>query len=137
MKKYFLYASAIVLFLFASLTFFLSSSVIFDLFGIREKEGNYVLLVVIANFICSLLYYTAVYGFFKRKIWTFKVLLISAVILVLAYAGLLYHINAGGLYEVKTLSALKFRFTVTLIFSVIAYFLINKQKAKDDLRIFS
>ena len=38
------YILAVALGLFASLTLFLSSSVILDLFDIREKEGNYVLL---------------------------------------------------------------------------------------------
>lgn len=36
----------VVISAFALLTLFLSGSVIFDLFGIRAKERNYVLLVV-------------------------------------------------------------------------------------------
>ena len=60
---------AIVLALFALLTLFLSSAVIFDWFGIRAKEGNYVLFVVWSNFIASILYLLAVYGFIKRFIY--------------------------------------------------------------------
>jgi len=48
--------TAIILIAFAMLTLFLSSSVIFDWLGIRAKKGNYVLLVVWANFISSVLY---------------------------------------------------------------------------------
>ena len=51
MKVTILKISAIILTLFALITLFMSSSVIFDLFGIREKEGNYVLFIVITNFI--------------------------------------------------------------------------------------
>ena len=68
-NKLFTYIAAIVLIAFALLTLFLSSSVIFDWFGIRAKEGNYILLVVWANFISSILYLFAAYGFIKLKIW--------------------------------------------------------------------
>jgi hypothetical protein len=46
MKKTLLYTLPILLTGFGLLTLFLSTSVIFDLFGIRAKEGNYVLFVV-------------------------------------------------------------------------------------------
>ena len=39
------YVLAVVLLLFGALTLFLSTSVIFDLFGVRAREGNYVLVV--------------------------------------------------------------------------------------------
>ncbi len=128
MKNYSRYIPATILFLFASLTFFLSSSVIFDLFGIRERQGNYVLFVVIANFLCSLIYFVAVYGFIKRKYWTLYILLVSLLILIGAYIGLQFHIDAGGLYEAKTVKALIFRSSVTTLFSIIAYYSINKVK---------
>ena len=40
MKKYVLYTSAVILTAFGLLTLFLSTSVIFDLFGIRAKEAE-------------------------------------------------------------------------------------------------
>ncbi|HRA60413.1 MAG TPA: hypothetical protein PLG30_12425 [Bacteroidia bacterium] len=46
MNKLLSYSVATVLSIFGLLILFLSSSVIFDLFGIREKEGNYVLFIV-------------------------------------------------------------------------------------------
>ena len=128
MKKAVPYASAILLAGFGLLTLFLSGSVIFDLFGIRAKEGNYVLFVVWANFISSLIYLIAVYGFLKSQKWTAPLLGISMVVLIIAFAGLNIHANAGGLYETKTMSAMIFRITVTLIFTAIAYFFITKKQ---------
>jgi predicted RND superfamily exporter protein len=67
MKKILPNLFATILAAFGLLTLFLSTSVIFDLFGIRAKEGNYVLFVVWSNFISSILYLFAAYGFIKVK----------------------------------------------------------------------
>lgn len=122
--------SAILIALFGLLTLFLSTSVIFDLFGIRAKEGNYVLLVVWANFISSLLYLFAAYGFLKEKKWTAILLGISSIILIASFVGLYIHINSGGIYETKTIGGMIFRISVTLIFTAIAYFTISKKQIK-------
>lgn len=127
MKKYFRYTSAIILAAFGLLTFFLSTSVIFDLFGVRAKEGNYVLFVVWSNFISSMLYLLAAYGFIRIKKWTATVLGISTMILLAAFIGLQIHANSGGIYETKTIGAMIFRIAVTLVFAIIAFFTINKQ----------
>tara|TARA_R100001377_G_scaffold84996_1_gene69895 strand:- start:46 stop:453 length:408 start_codon:yes stop_codon:yes gene_type:complete len=118
--------SAIILALFALLTLFLSSSVIFDLFGIRAKEGNYVLFIVWANFICSILYLFAAYGFIKRKKWTFWILIAALVTLIIAFAALLIHINNGGIHEEQTIGAMVFRMSITLTFSLVALIKFNK-----------
>lgn len=128
MKKLLPKIIAIIIAAFALLTLFLSSSVILNLFGIRAMEGNYVLFVVWANFISSILYLFAAYGFIRAKKWTASLLGLSAIILVLAFLGLIIHINSDGLYESKTIAAMVFRITLTLIFTVLAYFLISKNK---------
>lgn len=128
MKKHLPNLIAIIIAAFALLTLFLSSSVIFDFFGIREMEGNYVLFVVWANFISSILYLFAAYGFIKAKKWTTQVLGFSAFILVIAFIGLIIHINSGELYESKTIAAMIFRITLTFIFTILAYFMITKKK---------
>lgn len=128
MKKYIPFLSSLILAGFGLLTLFLSSSVIFDWFGIRAKEGNYVLFIVWANFISSLLYLISAYGFLKIKSWTFKTLLVATVILIVALIGLFIHIYSGGIYETKTVFAMLFRIGVTIAFTVIAYFSINKKK---------
>lgn len=128
MKKILPYSSAIVLGLFGLVTLFLSTSIIFDLFGIRAKEGDYVLFVVWANFISSFFYLFAVYGFYKDRKWTAKSLGISTVILIAAFIGLVIHIKTGGIYETKTIAAMIFRICLTLLFAGIAYFTISKKK---------
>jgi hypothetical protein len=128
MKKIIGYLSGTLIGAFALLTLFLSTSVILDLFGVRAKEGNYVLFVVWANFICSLIYLFSAYGFFTMKTWTSKTLALSVLILVLAIAGLFIHINAGGIYETKTVKALIFRISLSTVFTLIAYFSTKKLK---------
>ena len=126
MKKLVKYFSIIALSGFGLLTFFLSSSVIFDWFGIRAKEGNYVLFVVWANFISSIIYLFAVYGFIQSKKWTTKLLSASVIILLITFIGLLFHINSGGFYETKTVVAMIFRTTITALFTLSSYFIILK-----------
>jgi len=129
MKKILPYIIAVILTGFGLLTLFLSTSVIFDLFGIRAKEGNYVLFVVWANFISSILYLLAAYGFIKSKKWTTAFLSISTAILIAAFIGLKIYANSGGIYETKTIGAMIFRIAVTLVFTMIAYFTITKKKS--------
>ena len=128
MKKILPYLLAIILAGFGLLTLFLSTSVLFDLFGIRAKEGNYVLFVVWSNFISSILYLFAAYGFIKSKKWTTTLLGISTLILIGAFVGLKIHASSGGIYEEKTIGAMIFRISVTLVFAIIAYFIITKKK---------
>jgi len=127
--------SAIILALFALLTLFLSSAVIFDWFGIRAKEGNYVLFIVWVNFICSILYLIAVYGFIKKAKWTFWVLIAALVILIIAFAALLIHINNGGIHEEKTIGAMVFRMLVTLSFSLVAFFYIKNNRLSTKTKV--
>ncbi len=128
MKKILPYLFATFLVGFGLLTLFLSTSVIFDLFGIRAKEGNYVLFVVWSNFISSILYLFAAYGFLKSKKWTTSLLGISALILIAAFIGLKFYASSGGIYETKTIGAMIFRISVTLLFAILAYFTISKKK---------
>lgn len=127
MKKALPYLLATILTGFGLLTLFLSTSVIFDLFGIRAKEGNYVLFIVWSNFISSILYLIASYGFVTSKRWTAKLLGVSTIILITALIGLFYHINSGGIYETKTIGAMIFRISVTMLFAALAYFTITKR----------
>ena len=128
MKKYIPYILSTLLAGFGLLTLFLSTSVIFDLFGIRAKDCNYVLFVVWSNFISSILYLFAAYGFIKNKKWTATLLGISTLILIGAFIGLKSHINSGGIYETKTVGAMIFRISVTLVSATLAYLTITKKK---------
>ena len=128
MKKTASIILTVLLVVFALLTLFLSGSVIFDLFGIRAKEGNYVLLVVWANFISSLLYLAAAYGLVKLKRWPNKILIVAVAVLSIAFAGLLIHISRDGLHETKTIGAMIFRICVTLVFAFFCYRQLKKYK---------
>jgi hypothetical protein len=130
MKKIILYLVVAVLTGFGLLTIFLSTSVIFDLFDVRAKEGNYVLFVVWSNFISSFLYLISVYGLLTSKNWTYKTLGLSTIILSLAFVGFLFYIQSGGIYESKTVGAMVFRIALTLGFTLFAYFTINKKTIK-------
>lgn len=132
MKKLIKYISIILLLGFGLLTLFLSSSVIFDWFEIRAKEGNYVLFVVWANFISSIIYLLSVYGFIKSKKWTTKLLGTSIAILVVAFIGLLFHIYIDGLYETKTVGAMIFRTSITVLFTVSSFYINTKNKTNEN-----
>ncbi len=127
-SDYLLKISAIILTAFGLLTLFLTLSIFFNLFGIRESEGNYVLFVVIANFICSLLYVLAAYGFWYKKSWTTNLLIATFGILALALIAFLFYINLGFIHEAKTVKALIFRLSLTGIFGFISYKFISLVK---------
>lgn len=126
MKKAIPYILAVLLAAFGFATLFLSFSLIFDLFDVRAKEGNYVLIVVWANLICSIIYLFATYGFVRNRKWTSKLLGISSAILIVAFIGFILHITSGGIYQTKTIGAMIFRITLTIVFGLLAYLLINK-----------
>lgn len=117
---------------FGLITIFAGGSVILDLFGMREKEGNFILFVVWANFICGFLYLVASFGFFKRKVWTSAVLSLATWILIAAFAGLLIHIQNGGIHENKTIVAMIFRTTLTILLLLIARKM-NKQLSVNSI----
>jgi hypothetical protein len=106
--------------LFGLLTLFAGGSVILNLFGMREKEGNYILFVVWANFICGFFYLFASYGFFKLKKWTTPLMKISIWILVAAFIVLIAWIIDDKPFENKTIVALTFRILLTTGFFLIA-----------------
>ncbi|MBS1978034.1 MAG: hypothetical protein JST46_11730 [Bacteroidetes bacterium] len=113
--------SAIVLLFFGLVTLFMSTSVIYDLFGIRAKEGNYVPFIVWSNHICGFLYVFSAYGLFSSKPWTTRILLIASTILLLSFAGLIWHVNTGGVYEQRTVFAMLFRIGVTILFAALSW----------------
>lgn len=121
---------AFILAAFGGLTIFMSGSVIFDLFGIRAKEGNFVPFIVWTNFFAGWAYWVAAYGFVKEKKWTFGILISFLVILIGAFIGLKMHIEAGGIYEERTVKAMMFRMGVTATMAIVAFLTINKRAHK-------
>ena len=130
MKRNIRYIAAFIITAFALLTLYLSSSLIFDLNGVRAEEGDYVLIVVWANFICSILYLFSAYGFVNAKKQTAKLLGIAMLVLIAAFILFGIHIYTGGIYMTKTIGAMIFRILVTVIFGAVAYYTINKEQSK-------
>ncbi|MBP6757172.1 MAG: hypothetical protein KA210_13600 [Bacteroidia bacterium] len=128
MKPIILKSAAVIITLFALITLFISTSVIFDLFGIREKEGNYVLFVVISNLIAGFMYLFAAYGLFTEKALATKLLLLTTTILIVSFVGLLIHANTDGIYEQKTIKAMLSRIAITGAFAGISWYFISKNK---------
>ena len=128
MKKYTAIGIAAFLTLFGLLTVFMGGAVIFNLFGIRAIEGNYVLFVVWANWICGFAYLIAAYGLVNHKRWTSKLLFAAFLLLMITFAAFIMHIQSGGIYERKTIFAMTFRTIITLAIAITAYFIISKNK---------
>lgn len=119
--------------LFGVLTLFVGSSVIFDLFGMRQKEGNYVPLVVWINLVCGILYLAGAWFLFKKSKKAVLPLTIAMILLISGFAAFGWHINQGNLFETKTIYALLFRTTITLAFVTVTYFLTNTQKENYEI----
>ena len=128
MKQKIVKVGALLVAFFGLLTILAGGGVIFDLFGMRAKEGNFVLFVVWANFICGFLYLIAAFGLFKQRSWTSSVLGIAVVILLVAFVGLFIWIYNGEIYEKKTIIAMTFRTMLTL-----GLFFIAKNRNKIEL----
>lgn len=126
MKKILRIILSSLLFVFGALSTILTISIIFDLFGIREKEGNYVLFIVYANLICGLIYiFSAVKNWKGQKSAT--ILLAGATfILILAFIALQVYVSQGGVHEEKTLSAMAFRIGLTAVMTAVSYYLNRK-----------
>ncbi|HET7119120.1 MAG TPA: hypothetical protein VFI29_21685 [Hanamia sp.] len=114
MKNKLIIIAAIVSLLFGVLTIFAGGSVILDLFGMREREGNYVTYVVWASFISGILYVFASYGFFKNRAWTKTVLQYAIYILIAGFVALIVWILKKEPYETAIIFKLSFRILLSV-----------------------
>lgn len=114
--------------LFGALTVFMASSVLFDLFGIRAHEGNYVEFVVKANLFCGLIYLFSAWDIWHNKKTGAWALLFAFFVLIITFYFFYNHINQGLPYETKTIKAMTGRSVVTLICCILAFYTMNKNK---------
>ena len=119
----------ILLIAFGLLTLFLSSSVLFDWFGIRALEGNFVPFVVWINLFSAILYLAAAYLLIMKKKMAFTALIISLILLIIGNIVLQFYIKNGGLYELKTPKALLFRTIITVILTSLSYLILWRKKS--------
>lgn len=122
----------VILLLLGGVSVFMTSSVLFDWFGIREMEGNYVPFVVYANLICGLIYLYAVYFLIKnqkRAVWllTFA----TGLLLVTSIAFAIY-IYLGGIHEEKTVLALVFRTSITAFLAWLSFYIFKNHPITQD-----
>ncbi len=115
---------------FGGMSLFMTLSVIFDWFGMREKEGNYVLFIVYANLMCGVLYIVSAYSLFKNPKVARILMPAAVVILIAAFIGLQMHIQSGGIYEEKTVKAMIFRIIFTTVLGATAFFLSKSSNSK-------
>lgn len=111
---------SLVLLAFGALSTILTVSVIFDLFGIREREGNYVIFIVWTNLVCGLIYLVAAYTNWKKLSKTTTLLSLAVTLLVISFIVLEVYISNGGIYEVKTENAMLFRIGITSVMLVVS-----------------
>lgn len=128
MQNIILKTTGSILGLFGLLTLFMSTSIILDLFDIRQKEGNYVLFVVYANLVCAFIYLFASYCFFTNNKWATVALFIAVAILLAAYIGLVIHIQTGRSFEMRTVKAMLFRTSITIVFAGISWYFFTRTR---------
>lgn len=116
-----------ILTLFGLLSVLLTSTVLLNVPIMHKTEEHNVLFIAITNLICGILYIVAAYGYHREEKWSYKLLTIITLILVLAFGMLQLYIYRGGLYEEKTVRAMIFRMVLTTFFAMISFFTLKKQ----------
>lgn len=128
MKKSIKIITVMFLLLFGGLTVFLTSSVLLDMFGIREKEGNFIPFIVWINLASGIGYIAGAGGLIKNSKWAYSLLLLNTLLLSVAIVALYFHIHAGGVYKMETVKGMVFRVVTTSLASCSTYYLINKKR---------
>ena len=134
MKKILTYSLITTITALALLTFFLTNAVIFNLtntvmfdwFGVKPEKGNYLWVIVWANFISSILYLFSAYGLIKLKTWSYLLLPVSALILIIALIASFFHIGIDELYKEKIIGLMLFRIGLTMVLTLLVYLRIEK-----------
>lgn len=109
---------------------FMTLSVILDLFGIRAREGNYVLFIVYANLACGIIYLYAAIANWKNLTNSFYSLVLASLILIVAFIAFGVYISNGGIHEIKTIKAMTFRTVFTLVMAALSYVMLRKEKQR-------
>ena len=126
MRRYLIIILAAFLTIVGLVSMFMTFSIIFDLFDVRKQEGNYIPMVVYGNFICSFLYVIAAWYIFKENDLSTIYLIFAVLLLLITYAYMLYHIQSGKPYEMKTVFAMLGRTSLTIVYAAIAWYLFSR-----------
>lgn len=113
---------ALTTLVFGVITFFASSSVLFNITTVLQKNGNYPSFILWMNLLSSPLYLMAAVGLKLSKIWALHLLLAILTILFISLTYFILLIKNNETYELETLMALAFRIALT---STLAFFAFN------------
>ncbi len=119
---------------FGGLTAFLTSSVLLDLFGIRQKEGNFVPFIVWINLFSGIGYLLTAFAIWKNKRWVMAMLFLNALLLLIGNMALYYHIEAGGIYKMETVKGMIFRLVVTAVLAILTKYFIIIKSNKNEIK---
>ena len=119
---------------FGGLTVFLTSSVLLDLFGIRQKEGNFVPFIVWINLFSGIGYLLTAFGIRKNNDWVMALLLLNALLLLIGTIALYFHIEAGGIYKMETVKGMIFRLVVTAVLAILTKYFIIIKSNKNEIK---
>lgn len=117
----------VLLSIIGAVSVFMTTATIFDLFGMQEKHGNYVLFIVYTNLTCGILYLIAAYTAWVKPMLSFRALCIALVLLIVAFIAFLLYINNGGIHEARTVRAMIFRIIFTAVMVGIGWWGIKKE----------
>ena len=115
MKSTLRFVAIIILIVFGLLTLFMSTSVTFDLFGMRAGHEHFVPFVVYANMFCGLLYVLSAYRLIRKQSGAGKLLFLAIGILIVTFIAFSIYVYQGGDHDQKTFYALGFRTAVTAL----------------------
>lgn len=100
---------ALAAIVFGAVTIFSGGMILFTEGVARTAAGNVVPFVLWFNFLAGFFYILAGAGIFYWRKWGVSLSALIAVATLLIGAALLFHINAGELYETRTLAAMGLR----------------------------
>jgi hypothetical protein len=108
---------ALVFLIFGTLTIFSGGRALFSEIGINTR-GNIVPVVLWFNFIAGFFYLISSFLIFKLIPLVKQLSITIAILNVIIFSYLIYHIFDGGLFENKTVFAMGFRTVFWLIFAI-------------------
>ena len=91
----------------------------------RKAAGAYVPFVLWFNFISGFLYIVAGIGIWKLQKWASQLSIFLTVSILVLFIAFGIHIMSGGSYEMRTVGAMTFRFSVWAAISFFYYRLVR------------
>lgn len=113
--------AAVVAVVFGLATIYSGASVLFGSEQAQRAAGHVVQFVLWFNFLTGFVYVTAGVGLWRARRWGFWLSAGLTLALAIVFALFMEHVDAGGLFEMRTLYALVFRFTVWCLITIVAY----------------